>query len=143
MKRTLLLILPFLLLVIALIFKGGREHLQERGENRKKEETLQLDPSSPHLVEEYTFHVIMEGSESLGFPTKMEGGYVKEDEARKIAAYIATLHGETPSHREWVQEGAALFYGNCTGCHQKGVKEFPDLQRRPLLGIERIKNRVQ
>lgn len=70
----------------------------------------------------------------------MPAGTVSPQEAKKIAAFLATLQGFTPSHPEWVEEGKYLFYGNCTGCHSnegKGKKGyFPDLTRKPLRGME-------
>ncbi len=142
MRYFWLLLIPFILFFVNFLTKEKKE-IKKHQKCIHKEQKFHLDPHSPQFFEDYVFNVIKHGSNSLGFPTKMEGGYVSDEEAKKIAAYLATLQGLKPSHPEWVKEGAALYYGNCTGCHQKGVKSFPDLTRKPLLGIEKFQNRVK
>jgi len=141
--RIWLLIVPFALLALALALKEPKKEHSTQTQTQNATFKLSGDPKSVEFFEEYVYDVIKYGSKDLGFPTQMEGGYVSDEEARKIAAYLATLQGYKPTHPEWVQEGAALFYGNCTGCHQKGVKSFPDLERRPLLGIQKYQNRIK
>jgi mono/diheme cytochrome c family protein len=137
MRYLWLLLIPFVLFFVRYASQEKKAH-ERKNLCIHKEQTFHLDPNSPKFFEDYVFNVIKYGSSSLGFPTKMEGGYVSDEEAKKIAAYLATLQGFKPSNPQWVKEGAALYYGNCTGCHQKGVKSFPDLTRKPLLGIEKI-----
>jgi len=144
MKKLALLLLPFLFLGFALLQKkSATAPSAPKATSSSHPLSIRWDGNETALFEEYVFLVIKHGSKELGFPTQMEGGYVNDEEARKIAAYLATLQGYSPSHPEWVEEGAALYHGNCTGCHQPGLKSFPDLTKKPLLGIARLKNRVQ
>ncbi|WP_187647110.1 c-type cytochrome [Nitrosophilus labii] len=153
--RYLLLILPFLLFLIYTVTKGEKSVFKEniiknersitKSEKEYLEELKIID--TPQYFEQYTIDVINNGSNILNYPSgAMDGGYVSKEDAKKIAAYMATLQGFKPSHPEWVKEGAMLFYGNCVGCHgvegkgQKGA--FPDLTRRPLLGIELRKKKI-
>ena len=144
MKKGVLLLIPFILLLIAAIFKnqnGVSKKVPKECSHQQSHLHLNRNKNGVELFEDYVVSVIKHGSGSLGFATKMEGGYVSEEDAKKIAAYLATLQGYKPTHPEFVKEGAALYYGNCVGCHQKGVKSFPDLTRKPLLGIEKMANK--
>jgi len=94
-------------------------------------------------LERYVIDVIDHGSaQGLGFAYgDMPAHMADEKAAPKIAAYVVTLSGRQPTHPEWVKEGSLLYSSNCGGCHGddgRGVHgTFPDLTRRPLLGIER------
>ena len=98
---------------------------------------------STSFVEEYIVEVIDHGSsQKLGFKYgDMPAHMADEKAAPKIAAYVVTLMGRTPTHPEWVREGHTFYVSNCGGCHGedgKGIHgTFPDLTRDPLLGIER------
>ncbi len=139
MKKIWLLLLPIVLFFVAYFLKHRSTHTHTSSISPK------IHPIHPEKrakdFESYVYDVIVYGSSRLGFPTQMQGGYVSEEDAKKIAAFLATLQGLKPSHPEWVQEGKTLFYGNCTGCHGydgKGQKgHFPDLTRRPLLGLQK------
>ncbi|WP_281950498.1 c-type cytochrome [Nitrosophilus kaiyonis] len=146
MKKLLLLIIPFIFLLVAIIFKQEKnKHIEIKSKNQKIEKKIsKIDYNSPKFFENYVIDVMINGSDIFKYPSgPMDGGYVSKNEAEKIASYMATLQGLKPSHPEWVQEGAALFNGNCTGCHGVGGKGkkgyFPDLTRKPLLGIEMLK----
>ena len=146
MKKILILLIPFIFLSIAIFFKQGKKQKLEIEPKKEKIEiaTAKIDYNSPQFFENYVIDVMINGSDIFKYPSgPMEGGYVSKEEAKKIASYMATLQGLKPSHPEWVQEGAALFNGNCTGCHGVGGKGqkgyFPDLTRKPLLGIEMLK----
>jgi len=149
MKKVLLLIIPFILMIVAIFIKQKNQKevtLNKNVDIQKsvKKEIKKYDINSVEYFENYVIDVMLNGSNILNLPSgAMDGGYVSKEEAKKIAAYMATLQGFKPTHPEWVQEGAALFYGNCTGCHGVGGKGqkgyFPDLTRKPLLGIEKRK----
>ena len=146
MKKLLLLLLPFVFLITAYIIKSDKKEIDKKSTDMiKKEKTFKFSNiDDTKFFENYVIDVIVHGSDIFKYPTgPMDGGYVSKEEAKKIASYMATLQGLKPSHPEWVDEGAALFNGNCTGCHGVGGKGkkgyFPDLTRKPLKGIEILK----
>ena len=147
MKRLSLLLIPLILFAIAYMFKQDKSETKiSRDHSRPHDHELQLRPNCVECFEKYIEEVINEGLDIFHYPSgPMPGGTVGPEEAKKIAAFMATLQGYRPSHPEWVEEGKALFYGNCTGCHgpegkgQRGY--FPDLTRRPLEGYERLMKR--
>jgi hypothetical protein len=144
MKKLIILLIPFIFLAIGIFNKDKKSSTLHKDivcKDKKTHLHIKKNINSVEFFEDYVVDVIKNGSTSLGFPTKMKGGFVNEDEAKKIAAYLATLQGFSPTHKEYIKEGAALYYGNCVGCHQKGVKQFPDLSRKPLLGIEKLQNK--
>lgn len=152
--KKILLLLPFLFFLIALLTKNNSEVKKETTiEKVKKVETKNDYANELKIIdtqeyfEKYVLDVINNGSNRLNFPSgAMEGGYVSKSDAKKIVAYMASMQGFTPSNKQWVKEGAMLFYGNCTGCHgilgKKVDKNFPDLTRKPLLGIELRKKEI-
>ncbi|WP_457599467.1 c-type cytochrome [Hydrogenimonas sp.] len=95
------------------------------------------------FTEKYVENVINRGSaQRLGFAYgDMQAGFADEAAAPKIAAYVVSLSGRTPTHPEWIAQGRTFYVSNCGGCHGedgKGIHgTFPDLTRDPLLGIER------
>jgi mono/diheme cytochrome c family protein len=105
----------------------------------------QGNPDDPETVYRYILYVINHGSNRLGFPGGvMEGGYVSEEDAPKVACYVTELGGHRCPHP--VAKDAAMFYTSvCGGCHGddgKGLHgAYPDLTRSRLLGIgQRLKN---
>lgn len=156
MKKYLLLLLPFILLIISYFIKHNKnvtdsitsKNIEIKSKKSSKIENELKKIDSVTYFENYVIDVINHGSNRLNFPSgAMDGGYVSPIEAKKIATFMATLQGFNPSHPEWVKEGEILFNGNCTGCHGIGGKgqkgSFPDLTRKPLLGIELIKKEIQ
>jgi mono/diheme cytochrome c family protein len=95
---------------------------------------------SPETLYRYILHVIRYGSNRLHFPGgEMEGGYLSEEEAPKVACYVMELGGHRCPHP--YPKDAAMFYTSvCGGCHGddgKGLHgAYPDLTRPKLLGIE-------
>ncbi len=140
-----LLLLPFLLMGFYHLWtKKADKKTEQRSGYESISQSLSFAPGEDYksMFKKYVMHVIVHGSNSLGFPTEMEGGYVSKEDAKKIVAYMMSMQDLKPFDEDLVHEGAALFYGNCVGCHgvggkgQKGL--FPDLTRKPLLGIEKI-----
>ena len=141
MPRLLLLLIPLLLFIIALFSQKKSKSVITKQEQHNYHHLQKIDPHCARCFEKYIQDVINKGSNIFHYPTSpMPAGTVSPQEARKIAAFMAQMHGFTPSHPEWVEEGKYLFYGNCTGCHSnegKGKKGyFPDLTRKPLKGLE-------
>ena len=92
-------------------------------------------------VKQYIIHVINHGSEQFNFKGGvMEGGFVSNADAPKIACYVMEFSGKkckTP-----YEKNAAMFYSsNCAGCHGEDGKglngTYPDLTRKNFLGIEK------
>jgi mono/diheme cytochrome c family protein len=98
-------------------------------------------PAVPTDLKRYIVHVINHGSKRLRFKKEevMEGGFVSETEAPMVACYVMSLAGDScPSP---VSPDAAMYFSsNCAGCHGSDGKgaggAYPDLTRRPLLGME-------
>lgn len=143
MKRLLLLLLPIALFLVG-YFANRHEASHEKTKTHQKpsQHTWHCAADDVRCFEKYVVHVIDEGSDIFHYPSgPMPPHTVSHTEAKKIAAFMATLQGFRPTHPEWVQEGRYLFYGNCTGCHgpngkgQKGY--FPDLTRHPLAGLQK------
>lgn len=91
--------------------------------------------------ERYIATVINEGSDVLNLPAgNMAAGYADPSDASKIAAYLITLSGRTPTHPEYVQEGNLYYAGNCSGCHGTDGKghggKYPDLTLRMMKGVQ-------
>ncbi|WP_084276367.1 c-type cytochrome [Nitratiruptor tergarcus] len=146
MKKSILLLLPLILFLIAFMSK---KHETKKSIVNKKHElshTKQIDVNCSRCFEQYIEDVINNGSNIFNYPTSpMPAHTVSPEDAKKIAAFLTTLQGFKPSHPEWVIEGKYLFYGNCVGCHSnsgKGKKGyFPDLTRKPLAGIELLRRK--
>ena len=77
----------------------------------------------------------------------MAAGYATPEDAEKIAAYVVTLSGKTPTHPEYVKEGNLYFNGNCGVCHGndgKGLNgAYPDLTLPMLKGAKIRKETVK
>jgi hypothetical protein len=103
--------------------------------------TGQTDESAPTAYE-YIVNVIRHGSQGLGFPGGiMEGGYIPDTDAPKVACYVLKLSGKRcPSGTESA-DAHLIFSSVCAGCHGndgRGIHgTYPDLTRPTLLGIER------
>jgi cytochrome c553 len=93
-------------------------------------------------TEAYIVDVIKNGSSRLHFkPVEiMEGGFVADEDAEDVAHFVLKLRGEHHDEAK-AMRGAPLFSSNCAGCHGydgKGLGgTYPDLTRKPLLGMER------
>ena len=151
-KKTVLIAIPFLLFMIEICSKKcfkkekniksifPKTAFEKQNFEKLKEELKKID--SQEYFREYVLNVIQNGSDKLNFPSgKMDGGFVNKSDAKRIVAYMEKLQGyKTAGKEKEIKEGAALFYGNCTGCHGidgKGHKgHFPNINRKPLLGIE-------
>ena len=95
----------------------------------------------------YVEKVVNEGSDVLNLPAGlMAEGYATPKDAKKIAAYVMTLSGKTPTHPEYVKDGNLYFNGNCGGCHGndgKGLNgAYPDLTLPLLEGAKLLKNKI-
>ncbi|NPA03539.1 MAG: c-type cytochrome [Epsilonproteobacteria bacterium] len=144
MKKLFLLFIPIILFLISYLSKEKTS--LSTSISLKKATSLNKDRYRLNCVEcfeQYVEDVINNGLDIFHYPSgAMPAGTVSKEEAKKIAAFMATLQGFTPTNVEYVEEGKALFYGNCTGCHgvegkgQEGY--FPDLTKRPLEGFKRL-----
>jgi len=110
--------------------------------------------TQPHLKDElsrmhtvsyrqrYITDIINHGSSQLHFKSDevMEGGFASRQDAPDIACYVISLAGEKCAH-PYRKEAAMFYSSNCGGCHGEDGKglhgTYPDLTRRPLLGIEK------
>jgi len=95
----------------------------------------------------YIEGVVRNGSDTLGFPGGvMEGGYLKGEDLSDVACYVLELSGGKCPH-DYSGDAHMLFTSNCGGCHGndgKGLNgSYPNLTRRPLLGIEKRKERLE
>lgn len=111
-----------------------------------REDSLHKDmgnkTDTPESIERYITHVIVYGSDRLRFKPHevMDPGFASKEDAPKIACYVLVLSGnKTP---ESCPKDAPMYYSsNCAGCHGddgKGLNgTYPDLTRRPLLGLQK------
>jgi hypothetical protein len=111
-----------------------------------KDELHQLESTA--YVKRYIIQVINHGSSQLHFKPHeiMEGGFASREDAPKVACYVLSLSNEVdPS--SCPKEAAMYYSSNCAGCHGedgKGIHgTYPDLTRRPLLGIQKRKAFLQ
>jgi cytochrome c553 len=120
--------------------------MRESRELHAKKELARID--TPDYTYHYIIDVINHGSQNLHFKEKeiMEGGFVSKEDAPGVACYVLSLADETcpaPSSAD----AAMYFSSNCAGCHGedgKGIHgTYPDLTRRPLLGIQKRKAFLQ
>jgi cytochrome c553 len=87
----------------------------------------------------YIIEVINHGSQNLHFKKNeiMEGGFASPEDAPRIAAYVMQLRGEPLNHA--IGDGAMFYSSICGGCHGNDAQgthgAYPDLTRKPLLGI--------
>lgn len=119
----------------------------EHGQDTYTELQHQYDEmESVAYLEKYIENVINEGSDVLGLPAgSMAAGYSDPSDAPKIAAYVVSIAGKSPSSPEYIQDGGLYYAGNCSGCHGSDGKgmggAYPDLTL-PLLDGLQLKKRV-
>jgi len=98
--------------------------------------------NAPQSTKTYLTDVIVNGSSRLHYkPTEtMPPGLATGDDARNVAHYVLRLRGEAHDPAA-AAKGALLYSSNCAGCHGDDGKglggTYPDLTRKPLLGMER------
>jgi len=158
-------IIPYVAILIVLLYGlyNAFSHRPDKKESRQisksykenalkyklpdiKEELQRITTTA--YTKEYITDVINHGSSILHFKPEeiMEKGFASPQDAPKIACYVLSLAGEkcdTPYPKD-----AAMFYtSNCAGCHGedgKGINgAYPDLTRRPMLGIEKRKESLE
>jgi hypothetical protein len=152
MKHT----IPYLAILIVIFYGiyNAQEHTTKRMHSRDTDKPSRTENAShlhatqelaridtPDYTYRYIIDVIDHGSQNLRFKEKeiMEGGFVSREDAPKVACYVLSLGGEEcpgPSSKD-----APMYYSsNCAGCHGddgRGLHgTYPDLTRRPLLGIQ-------
>jgi len=96
-------------------------------------------------LENYISNIIINGSSNnLGFPAgNMQGGFAYKSDAKDIARFVVTLSHQKSSDDKRAKKAEIFFSSNCGGCHGQRGKglhgSFPNLTRKPLLGIEKRK----
>ena len=118
----------------------SRVHIQEL-----KKELANID--TVEYLENYIIGVVNDGSDRLDYKAgPMDAGFVSKEDAPKIAAYVVTLSGKTPTNPKLLREGSILYIGNCAGCHGNDGKglggSFPDLTKKRLSGIRKRKKEL-
>jgi len=119
-----------------------QEHIREHLEHPMQEELQRIN--TPAYTKSYIIDVINHGSTALHFKKDevMEGGFASSKDAPMIACFVMSLSGESCGI-PYAKEAEMYFSSNCAGCHGtdgKGLNgTYPDLTRRPLLGIEKRK----
>jgi hypothetical protein len=126
--------------------KNYKIHTATHTGSHIKDELQQIETTA--YMKHYIIQVINHGSSQLHFKPQevMEGGFASREDAPKIACYVLSLGGDrcdTPCPKD-----AAMYYSsNCAGCHGddgRGLHgTYPDLTRRPLLGIRKRKTLLQ
>ena len=73
----------------------------------------------------------------------MQGGFAYKSDAKDIARFVVTLSNQKSSDNKRAKKAEIFFSSNCGGCHGQHGKglhgSFPNLTRKPLLGIEKRK----
>jgi hypothetical protein len=116
------------------------KHLQDHGSTQHAAEELKRLESSEY-VRSYISRVIIHGSDTLHFNRDevMEPGFASREDAPHIDCYVMTLRGETCDDPQ-IEQAQGYYTSICGGCHGNDGKgtggAYPDLTRRPLLGIE-------
>jgi cytochrome c553 len=101
---------------------------------------------SVEYLENYISNIIINGSSNnLGYPAgDMQGGFAYESDAKDIARFVVTLSNQKSSDNKRAKKAEIFFTSNCGGCHGsdgKGLNgAFPDLTKRPLLGLIKKKD---
>ncbi len=144
--------LPYLAVAVVLLYALYNATLKEptskRATPQHPHNHLTLPKPLPSHVNDtysYMIDVIEHGSSRLHFKPQevMEGGFASSEDAPKIACYLMALRKESCPTPALAQEGALYFSSNCAGCHGNDAKgihgTYPDLTRKPLLGIESIR----
>ena len=95
---------------------------------------------TPAYTRSYIERVIVHGSDTLHFNPHevMEPGFASAQDAPAIACYVMTLRGERCTDPR-IEQAEGFFTSICGGCHGNDGRgtsgAYPDLTRRPLLGI--------
>ena len=116
-----------------------KEHTKEHTIQHAEEELARTHTVA--YAKAYIIGIINHGSRQFNFPGgEMEGGFVSSQDVSKVACYVLTLSGQ--KCKEPYPKDAAMFYTSvCGGCHGDDGKglggSYPDLTRKPLLGIEK------
>ena len=99
---------------------------------------IQFKIGTQKYTKQYITYIINHGSQNLHFKKDevMEKGFVSPKDAPEVACYVMTLAGDKCDY----SYGAPMLYtSNCAGCHGNNGKglhgTYPDLTRRPLLGL--------
>ena len=153
--------IPYITVAIVLLYGLYNGYTKQKGkdnsakENPRYSEHVKLH-TTPHVIEElqhinspsytitYIIKVINHGSSALHFKKDeiMEGGFASSKDAPMIACYVMSLAGES-CQTPFPKEAAMYYSSNCAGCHGEDAKglngTYPDLTKRPLLGISQHK----
>lgn len=142
MKPTTLPLIAIVTVIIYAIFNAYRADKQTTFAQATSSEPSYERKTVTTSVYDYIVDVIVHGSNRLHFNTQevMEGGFVANEDAPKVACFVLSLAKEACPHP--YSEDAAMFYSsNCAGCHGEDGKglngTYPDLTKRPLLGMSR------
>ena len=130
---------------VSAVVHTAKENTSLKSETRKhiQEELERIDTSE--YTYRYILNVINHGSDRLHFKPKeiMEEGFVSKEDAPKVACYVLSLAGER-CLAPFPKDAAMYYSSNCAGCHGEDGKglhgTYPDLTRRPLLGVEKRKS---
>jgi len=162
MKKTTLPYLAILIVVFYGIYNAMHNHTTKpQAQTKRMQSRMPQTKASEHILRQelsrvdtvaytyrYVLDVIEHGSNQLHFKPQevMEGGFVGHEDAPKVACYVLSLAGESCPLSS--AKDAAMFYSsNCAGCHGEDGKglhgTYPDLTRRPLLGIEARKTLLE
>lgn len=149
--------LSYFAILIVLLYALANAYLKKDHTNKIPDSISETyarhtaEHSSPHIDEElsrigtpeytkrYITNIIDHGSRNLHFKKDeiMEKGFVSGKDAPKVACYVLTLAGDAC---DYPKEASLLYTSNCAGCHGNDGKgmhgTYPDLTRRPLLGVE-------
>ncbi|MCF6205872.1 MAG: hypothetical protein L3J47_03100 [Sulfurovum sp.] len=119
-----------------------RQHIKTHTVPHAKEELARID--TPEFTRKYIIDIINHGSEDLHYKPQeiMEGGFASKEDAPKIACYLLALRGDV-SPKSCPKNAPMYYTSNCAGCHGEDAKglngTYPDLTRKPLLGIAKRK----
>ena len=127
--------------------KSGAQTNRSAKQNKNipsKEKGKISDLSYDEYLYEYIVDVINNGSSRLHFKKDevMEGGYISKYDAAGVACYVMELSGRSCKNR-YPKEAVGIFTSACGGCHGTDGRgengAYPDLTRKPLLGIKLLK----
>jgi len=153
--------IPYIAVLIVLVYALYNGYFRQSKTDHPKKQNPQYvahveTHKTPHVTEElqcigtpeytrtYIVNIINHGSSALHFKKDevMEGGFASQKDAPMIACYVMSLAGENCTV-PYPKEAAMYYSSNCAGCHGDDAKgldgTYPDLTRRPLLGIAQRK----
>jgi hypothetical protein len=116
------------------------QHIQQHIHVPHAEEEL-ASLGTPAYVHDYITRIILHGSDTLHFnkDEAMDPGFASAEDAPRIACYVMTLRGETCDDPQ-IEQAQGYYTSICGGCHGNDGKgtggAYPDLTRKPLLGID-------